>query len=481
MLEKKILTNGIIFDFTNMFGEGRLDEAKVQRALQTQGKAAFEAVEKIRESGVAKSHLSKDGTPEHVYFLRMPYIKENNPNTPESIIKLKQFSKYLQQVDAVVFLGVGGSYLGNKVLMDILGGFHWNAEKVTRQGQPRIYFSGNNLDPMDSNALLYELHRLSIEECCERKLRVMLVPISKSGTTLETITAFTYFYDALSREENIALECTVVTDLKADPKDAPLLKLADKFGWQRFDIKEGIGGRFCVMTDPGLVTMAALGGDIEEFLLGARDMDTYCQSMPLEENPALINALTKFLAYQEGRTIEAFMPYSMQLKSLSEWYVQLLAESLGKRLDREGNVCHYGRTPIVAVGTTDMHAQTQQHQDGRRNKVVQFLEITYLAEEAVLRNPFQDVEFFKKYDGLDMNKALRLALRANEEALTSDNRHNAKFVLPKLNEYYLGQLMFFLMLSVAYEGELANVDAYDQPGVEVYKRIMKAHLDECKA
>lgn len=481
MLEKRILTNGIIFDYTNMFGEGRLDDAVVQKALQTQGKAAFEAVEKIRESGVSKGHLSKDGTPEHVYFLRMPYIKEGNPNTPDSIVKLKRFSKYLQQVDAVVFLGVGGSYLGNKVLMDILGGFHWNAEKVTRQGQPRIYFSGNNLDPMDSNALLYELHRLSVEECTERKLRVMLVPISKSGTTLETITAFTYFYEVLSKEVNIELECTVVTDLKADPNDAPLLQLANKFGWERFDIKEGIGGRFCVMTDPGLVTMAALGGDIEEFLLGARDMDRYCQSVPLEDNPALLNALTKFLAYQDGRTIEAFMPYSMQLKSLSEWYVQLLAESLGKRLDREGNICHYGRTPIVAVGTTDMHAQTQQHQDGRRNKVVQFLEIKYPAEEAVLRNPFPDVEFFNKYDGLDMNKALRLALRANEEALTSENRHNAKITLPKLNEYYLGQLMFFLMLSVAYEGELANVDAYDQPGVEVYKRIMKAHLDECKA
>lgn len=481
MLEKNILTNGIIFDFTNMFGEGRLNETLVQQALQTQGKAAFDAVEKIRESGVSKGHFSKDGTPEHVYFLRMPYIKDGNPNTPESIIKLKQFSKYLQQIDAVVFLGVGGSYLGNKVLMDILGGFHWNAEKVTRQGQPRIYFSGNNLDPMDSNALLYELHRLSIEECSDCKLRVMLVPISKSGTTLETITAFTYFYDVLSKEDNIALECTVVTDLQADPQDAPLLQLANKFGWQRFDIKEGIGGRFCVMTDPGLVTMAALGGDIEEFLLGARDMDRYCQSVPLEENPALINALTKFLAYQEGSTIEVFMPYSMQLKSLSEWYVQLLAESLGKRHDREGWACHFGRTPIVAVGTTDMHAQTQQHQDGRRNKVVQFLEITYPEEEAVLRNPFPDVKFFEQYDGLDMNKALRLALRANEEALTSDNRYNAKFVLPKLNEYYLGQLMFFLMLSVSYEGELANVDAYDQPGVEVYKRIMKAHLDECKA
>lgn len=481
MLEKRILTNGIIFDYTNMFGDGRLDESVVQQALQTQGRAAFEAVEKIRESGVSKGHMSKDGTPEHVYFLRMPYIKDGNPNTPESIVKLKRFSKYLQNIDAVVFLGVGGSYLGNKVLMDILGGFHWNTEKLTRQGQPRIYFSGNNLDPMDSNALLYELRRLSIEECCERKLRVMLVPISKSGTTLETVTAFTYFYDVLSKEDNVELECTVVTDLKADPKEAPLLQLADKFGWERFDIKEGIGGRFCVMTDPGLVTMAALGGDIEEFLRGAKDMDSYCQNMPLEDNPALMNALTKFLAYQDGRTIEAFMPYSMQLKSLSEWYVQLLAESLGKRLDREGNICHYGRTPIVAVGTTDMHAQTQQHQDGSRNKVVQFLEITYPEEEAILGNPFPDIPFFSKYEGLDMNKALRLALRANEEALTSEQRHNAKFVLPKLNEYYLGQLMFFLMLSVAYEGELANVDAYDQPGVEVYKRIMKAHLDECKA
>lgn len=476
-----MLANGIVFDYTNMFGKNRLDEDVVQQVLLTKGRAAYEAVEKIRETGVSKDHLSKDGTPEHVYFLKMPYIKNGNPNTPESIVKLKQFSKYLQQIDAVVFLGVGGSYLGNKVLMDILGGFHWNTEKLTRQGQPRIYFSGNNLDPTDSNALLYELHRLSVEECYERKLRVMLVPISKSGTTLETITAFTYFYDILSKEENIDLQCTVVTDLEAEPNDAPLLQLANKFGWQKFDIKEGIGGRFCVMTDPGLVTMAALGGDIEKFLRGARDMDTYCQNMALEDNPALMNALTKFLAYEDGHTIEVFMPYSMQLKSLSEWYVQLLAESLGKRVDRDGNVCYYGRTPIVAVGTTDMHAQTQQHQEGRRNKVVQFLDIIYPEEEAILHNPFPNVPFFSQYDDLDMNKALRLALRANEEALTSENRHNAKFVLPKLNEYYLGQLMFFLMLSVAYEGELANVDAYDQPGVEVYKRIMKAHLNECKA
>ena len=196
----------------------------------------------------------------------------------------------------------------------------------------------------------------------------------------------------------------------------------------------------------------------------------------MADNPALLNALLKFLAYQKGRDIEVFMPYSMHLKSLSEWYVQLLAESLGKRLDRNGEVVNYGRTPIVAVGTTDMHAQTQQHQEGRLNKVVQFLEVANPEEQAVVHNPFTDVPYFAKFEGLDMNKALSIALAANEAALTSDNRYNARFTLPYVNEYMLGQLMYLLMLTVAYEGELADVDAYDQPGVEVYKRFMKEKL-----
>lgn len=474
---KITMPSGLVFDYTNMLGEQRLQPEEVQQALKVQGRAAAEAVEAIRETGFAKKHLSKDGTPEHVFFPRMPYIAEGNPNTEASIIKLLKYSKYLRQKDVVVFLGVGGSYLGNKVLFDAFGGCHWNTNPVVRQGQPRIYFSGNNLDPVDCYGLIFEMERLAARYVqIGRPMRVMLVPISKSGTTLETISAFTYFYDVLSKDKDIELECTVVTDLKAPLEKAPLLQLAEKFGWWKFDIKEGIGGRFCVMTDPGLVTMAALGGDIEEFLRGAREMDNYCREAELAENPALLNALLKFLAYGKGRDIEVFMPYSMHLKSLSEWYVQLLAESLGKRCDREGKAVHYGRTPIVAVGTTDMHAQTQQHQDGRLNKVVQFLEVAHHEEEAIVHNPFPDVPYFAKYEGMDMAKALKAALDANEAALTSDNRYNARFTLPKLNEYYLGQLMYFLMLTVAYEGELADVDAYDQPGVEVYKRLMKSKL-----
>lgn len=477
-MDTKIVTpGGIVFDFTNMLGEGRLSATEVEQALAEQGGAAAAAVGDLRRTGYAKKHLSKDGTPEHVYFTRMPYIAQGNPNTEQSIVKLLQYGKYLRQKDVVVFLGVGGSYLGNKVLFDVFGGCHWNASPIVRQGQPCIYFSGNNLDPVDCNGLLFELKRLAARYVERgRQMRVMLVPISKSGTTLETISAFTYFYDVLSKDKDIDLECTVVTDLAAKPEEAPLLALAKKFDWWQFDIKEGIGGRFCVMTDPGLVMMAALGCDIEEFLRGAREMDSYCQQVPMAENPALINALLKFLAYGKGRDIEVFMPYSMHLKSLSEWYVQLLAESLGKRYDRAGHVVNYGRTPIVAVGTTDMHSQTQQHQEGRLNKVVQFLEVACQEETAVVHNPFADIPLLTKYEGLDMGKALKAALDANEAALTGDKRYNARFTLPKLNEYYLGQLMYFLMLTVAYEGELADVDAFDQPGVEVYKRLMKGRL-----
>ena len=477
MKYKITLPSGLVLDFTNMFGENRLTEQEVAEGLATLGAAADKAVAGLRATGRSKAHLSKDGQPEHVYFPRMPYIAEGNPNTPASIARLKEYGEYLKQMDVVVFLGVGGSYLGNKVLFDAFGGCHWNTNAKLRHGQPRIYFSGNNLDPVDCNGLVYEVQRLAYLHLSNgRELRVMLVPISKSGTTLETISAFTYFYDTLSKGLNIKLECTVVTDLQADEANAPLLQLAQKYGWWQFDIKEGIGGRFCVMTDPGLVTMAALGGDIGAFLRGARELDEYCQRVALEENPCLLSALLKFLAYGKGRDIEVFMPYSMHLKSLSEWYVQLLAESLGKRLDRNGQVVNYGRTPIVAVGTTDMHAQTQQHQDGRLNKVVQFLEVADPEEKAVVHNPFADVPYFAKFEGLDMNKALKIALAANEAALTSDNRYNARFTLPHLNEYMLGQLMYFLMLTVAYEGELADVDAYDQPGVEVYKRFMKEKL-----
>ncbi len=472
--KKLALKSGFVFDYTNMFGEGRIKAEDLQ-ALEEKMLNADEAVNKMRACGEAYKHLSKDGAPEPVYFTRLPEIKNGNPNTPVSLQKLKDFGDYLRtNVDAVVFLGVGGSYLGNKVLFDIGAGPSWNSMgDKRRSGYPRVYFSGNNLDAGQCEEIVNELRYWSVHAWPKKKrFKVMLVPISKSGSTLETLASFIYFYEACNKSVMFDTEVTAVTDRNPEAGSL-LLSLAQKHGWRCFDVKNGIGGRFSVLNDPGLVTAAAIGMNVEELLSGAADMEAACRGKSIYENPALMNAALKYIASEQyGCHIEVFMGYGERLGSLGQWYVQLLAESLGKRLNRNGETVYYGRTPVPAVGTTDMHAQTQLHQDGIRNKVVQFLQITKMPGDIVLGMPF-DEPALKKYQGLNMSDALAMALDSNAEALNSDNRFNARYILPEMNAYHLGELFYFLMLSIAYEGELANVDAFDQPGVEAYKKIMK--------
>lgn len=473
------LDSGFCFDYTNMLGEELIKEDDIA-SIQDKIERAVSGLTQIRGNGLSNGHLSKNGEPEPVYFTRLPVVAAGNPNTPEVIEELKAYSKQIWDTkEAVIFFGIGGSYLGNRVLFDIHAGSFWNQQKpLERRGYPKVFFSGNNLDAEQYASMLAEVIRQAQYKrfAGQGKTKVMLIPITKSGTTLETMAAFVYFYENLKNETDLfEVDVTVVTDLVAG--DGPLCQLAIKNHWQTFDIKEGVGGRFCVLSNPGLITAAVVGIDIEELLAGARDMEMACRDEDPLKNPALLNAVLKYLAAERyGCDIEVLMPYSMRLKSLGEWYVQLLAESLGKRCDRQGKLVNYGRTPIAAVGTTDMHAQTQQHQDGRRNKVVQFVEILGKNCDVRLGNPFSDVEFFSKFDGLCVDEALQTALAANAQALNEDLRFNANYQLPKLTTYYVGQLLYFLMLSVAYEGELADVDAYDQPGVEAYKKIMKEKL-----
>ena len=471
------LPSGFIFDYATMMGNCRITENDLLELKERMQNAAT-AIDEMRKSGFAKAHLSKDGAPEPVYFTHLPYIKEGNPNSPDSLAKLQEFAAYIQEeVDAVIFLGVGGSYLGNKVLFDIFCGGGWNNfSHDERNDHPRIFFGGNNLDPWQSLHIVQQMESLAENRPSKgEKFKLLLVPISKSGTTLETLTAFSYYYQELSKKENIVVDVAVVTDLQ-ESTNSPLCKLAKENNWRAFDVKEGVGGRFSVLNDVGFVTAAAIGLDIELILEGARAMDKACQKADFS-NPALLNAALKYIAGQKyDCDIEVFMSYGMCLKSLGEWYVQLLAESLGKRHDREGATVYYGRTPIAAVGSTDMHAQTQQHQDGKRNKVIQFLQVDEFEKDVILGNPFPHLEDFAKYDGVSLNKALQIALLANREALDKDDRFSALYRFPAINEFYIGQIFYFLMLSIAYEGELANVDAYDQPGVEAYKKIIKREL-----
>lgn len=482
MIYRLTLPSGFSYDYTNLFGEGKVTADDVT-ALSDRLAEAHAAIAHMRATGEIKGHLSKDGTPERVLFSQLPYVQDGNLNNPASIGRLKEFGQSLRySADAVVSFGIGGSYLGNKVIFDVHAGEFWNGKSLAeRDGYPELYFSGNNIDPQRTWDLIDCLKRKAVQKVANGETyKVVLIVISKSGSTLDTMSSFMVVYDALQLA-NITVKVVAVTDPAEGGQRTLLKKLADDQGWPCFSIPDGVGGRFSIFCDVGLITAACIGFDIDAFLAGARDMDQACLAGDVNRNPALLDAVLKYLAAEKyGRDIEIFMPYGDYLKSVAEWYVQLLAESLGKRSDRDGNMVYYGRTPVVAVGTTDMHAQTQQHQDGKKNKVVQFVQLAKWPVDPLIPNAFPAVSKLADIAGLSMSQALDAALDSNAAALAADGRFNAAFILPKLNAYHLGELLYLLALSVAYEGELANVDAFDQPGVEAYKKILGPRLNTLK-
>ena len=481
------LKSGFSFDYDNLFGEGKVTQADLDSYAE-EIKKAHEAMKVMRESGFIKAHLSKDGAPEKVYFSKLPYITEENGklnlNSPASIKRLHEFTEHLRNnVDVVVSLGIGGSFLGNKVLFDIFCGEFWNTwSKEKRNGLPKVYFSGQNIDARRTGDIINHIKAIAATTKSHegRNFKVCLMCMSKSGGTLDTMSNFMVMYDALTKADNIDVEVVAVTDPNMEKKTL-LKQMAVNKGWQTFAVPDGVGGRFTVFCEVGLSTAAVIGMDIEKFLEGARDMDKACQNDDIFQNPAMLNAALKFAAYKKhGRNIEVMMPYGDYLKSLSEWYIQLLAESLGKQFDKEGNEVCEGRTPLVAVGTTDMHSQTQQHQEGTLDKVVQFIKVAKWANDLTIPNVFPEYKKLADIAGVTMSGALEVARQSNADALKSNKRFNACFTLPELNEYHVGELLYLLAMSVAYEGELLNVDAFNQPGVEAYKRIMGPKLQELK-
>lgn len=477
------LASGFTFDYDNLFGEGKVTEADIKE-FEGELKKAHEAMKVMRESGIIREHLSKDGTPEKVLFSQLPYIEEGHLNSPSSMAHLQELTDSVRnRVDAVVSLGIGGSYLGDKVLFDVHCGEFWNAKSLEeRDGFPKIYFSGNNIDPRRTGDLIHHLESSAqiAKTHVKRNLRVLLLVISKSGGTLDTMSNFMIIYDKLMKNPAIDVEVVAVTDPNEE-KPTLLKKLATEKGWPTYSVPDGVGGRFSIFCDVGLALAACIGFDIKAFLNGAQAMDKACQQEDVWKNPAMLNAALKFIASEKyGRDIEVMMPYGDYLKSVSEWYIQLLAESLGKQFNKEGKEVCYGRTPVVAVGTTDMHAQTQQHQEGKLNKIVQFIRIEKWENDLIIPNVFPEAQKLSDISGVTMGQALEVARESNADALASNHRFNACFTLPELTPYHLGELLYMLAMSIAYEGELADVDAFNQPGVEAYKRIMGPRLQALK-
>ena len=411
---------------------------------------AFNQLANIRQGAVLEHG-------EQALFMGLPYQEDKDL---DRIISWAANVK--ENYTTVVSLGIGGSYLGNKTLHEALNHPYYNESEQARKGWPKLYFAGDNLDPARLKALL---------DVIDIKTTKFLI-ISKSGGTIEPMSSFAVVIDAIQKVGgSLKDQITAITD----ESKGLLRSMVDDYGWDSFVVPDGVGGRWSVLSEVGLLTAAVTGIDIKALLEGAKQMDILCQEKDIEKNPACYYALLHFyLNKEKGKNLAVIMPYSNALKSITEWYVQLLAESLGKKLDRLGNIVHAGRTPISALGSTDMHAQTQQHFEGDNSRVLTFIDIANFEENTLL---IPDV--FSNYEGISflankpMEGLLAAACLSNEKSLADAKRPTCHLTLTHLNEYTLGQLLYFFEYATAFEGELLNVNAYDQPGVEAYKKVMK--------
>jgi len=408
-------------------------------------------------------------------FIDLPsqLLQELADSGDESLLgRIDEASTMLsQQADRLVILGIGGSYMGARALFEALcHPCHNEQSRDDRHQRPRILFSGHNVD---NDVLQGTLELLCSgnpdPQQVDRRWAVMV--ISKSGGTLETAVSFRLFRQALEDfyPSDTAWSRELVIPITGASGKLRALALASKYP-RVFDIPEGIGGRFSVLTSVGLLPAAAMGLDVQRLLAGAADMTRRFRDQPPGENPVLdYTAVCHVMESQFGKTTRVLSTWGSRLEALGLWYDQLLSESLGKQ--------QRGATPITVVNTRDLHSRGQQHQQGTRDKL-----ITNLIVQRPMTTPLnvptsdRDQDLLNRLSDKTVPDILEAALQGTNQAYAGDERPTVDIVLPQLDEYVLGQLLQMLMLSTVVEGRLIEVNPYGQPGVEDYKNNMEKIL-----
>ncbi len=362
-----------------------------------------------------------------------------------------------------VVLGIGGSALGPIAVFQALCHLHYNDLPDEKRGGPKFYVE-DNVDPERMVALL---DVIDVEN-------TMFNVITKSGSTSETMTQYLIINDILTKKLGDKAKDHIITTTSSSKGN--LIKIAKKEGYKTYYIPDGVGGRFSELSPVGLLPAAVLGVDIYEFLDGAKFMNELCSTDNLYKNPALISALLSYIALNRGKNISVMMPYADGLKYIADWYCQLWAESIGKEVDKKGNLVYAGQTPVKALGVTDQHSQVQLYTEGPFDKVTTFLAVDEYRKIVKIPDGCEDIPDVNFLCGHTMNELIQAERVATEYALTVKNRLNRTIYLPTLNAYTLGQLLFFFELETAYMGEMLGIDTYNQPGVENGKNATYALL-----
>jgi glucose-6-phosphate isomerase len=300
--------------------------------------------------------------------------------------------------------------------------------------------------------------------------QTLLNVITKSGDTAETMSELLifrkWFVDALGAKA--AKNHIVAT---TDKSKGALRKIAGDEGWSTFEVPDGVGGRFSVLTPVGLLPAALLGVDIRGLLAGAGAMDARLSSGELLENPAYLGAVLHHSAYASGRPISVMFAYSDQLYLLADWYRQLWAESLGKRLSLDGNVVSLGPTPIKALGVTDQHSQVQLYKEGPDDKVYTFLTVKAFAQTVHIPRADSGLEAVAYLGGHTLNELIAAEEMATEIALSKAGRPVSVIEFAEVDPESIGEYYHLMEVQTVAAGALFGIDPLDQPGVEEGKQI----------
>lgn len=380
--------------------------------------------------------------------------------TPEFLSEIQNTANTLRdKCEVIVVAGIGGSYLGARAVIEALGNrFAWlTAEKKN----PIILFAGNNI----GEDYLFEL----TEYLKGKKFGV--INISKSGTTTETALTFRLLKKQCEAQRGKAEAKDVIVAV-TDAKKGAARTCADKEGYKSFIIPDNIGGRFSVLTPVGLLPIACAGFDVKQLVSGAQEMERVCgKEVPFNQNPAALYAAVRNGLYSEaGKKIEIVVNFQPKLHFFAEWWKQLFGESEGK--DNKGIF------PAACDFTTDLHSMGQWIQEGERSIFETVISVEEPENKLLFPHDEENLDGLNFLEGKRIDDVNKMAELGTRLAHVDGGVPNIRISVPCLNAYYIGQLIYFFEIACGISGNLLQVNPFNQPGVEAYKKNMFALLNK---
>ena len=419
---------------------------------------AEDAVKAYEPKVKAAQEALENGTCEGNDFLGWLHLPSSI--TPEFLNEIQAVANTLREkCEVVVVAGIGGSYLGARAVIEGLGNsFAW---LVNDKKNPTILFAGNNI----GEDYLFELTSFLKDK------KFGVINISKSGTTTETALAFRLLKKQCEDQRGKEEAKDVIVAV-TDAKKGAARTCADKEGYKSFIIPDNVGGRFSVLTPVGLLPIAVAGFDVKQLVAGAADMEKACgKDVAFEENPAAIYAATRQALYtQAGKKIEIVCNFQPKLHYFAEWWKQLYGESEGK--DQKGIF------PAACDFTTDLHSMGQWIQQGERSIFETVISVETPNDKLLFPHDDENLDGLNFLEGKRVDEVNKMAELGTRLAHVDGGVPNILVNVPELNAYYLGQLIYFFEKACGISGLLEEVNPFNQPGVEAYKKNMFALLNK---